>query len=502
MRYIIIILLFSFSQLLANNVHIAELSTPDATHFQLELSWENSWKLDSNAPYNHDAVWLFAKYQEEGGKWQHLKLSPDSAAHDLQNSDLALRAEADSVGVFIYSNSNGAFPYQSTSLKIQQVSGIDLQNVNLKVFAIEMAYIPAGGYFLGDSLSNFTFRNGSDYAPLWVDSENAISVGTGLSELCDTCSYTENIPADYPKGTEGFYCMKYEISQEQFAAFLNTLDFNQQNNRIGIDLSGANIGSSIVPIFKKYRNGIVVENQGDAISNSPAKFAYDLNTNNAFNSADDGQNIPCNFLNEEDLKAYLDWSGLRPMTELEFEKICRGNENFDYKEYAWGNALVSNANNLSQSRTAAEYCTDSISPGHGFANHLYPITSGEYYIEGPIRCGFAANAQSDRLTSGAAYYGVMEMSGNLWEQCVRAYGAGVSFDGKCGDGQLDADGNSNETAWSNGNADLFIFSGGSWFSLVFNNLNYEFRDLAVSDRFYGNLNASNRRNSAGGRGVR
>lgn len=495
-------MIFCFGHLHANNVSIVDLSTPDANHIQLELSWENSWKLDTSAPYNFDAIWLFVKYQEEGGKWQHLLLSNDSTSHDVQEPSLALKAEPDSAGVFIYPKSYGSFPYQSSVVQLESASGVNLQLVNLKVFAIEMVYVPDGGYFLGDSLSNLPFRNGNNYGPLWIASEDAIQVGSGSNQLCDTCSYTESIPADFPKGTEGFYCMKYEISQEQYVAFLNTLDFEQQNNRIPTNLNNVEIGSSIIPSFKKYRNGIVLERKGNSTINSPAKLACDLNTNNAFNSADDGQNIPCNFLNEEDLKAYLDWAGLRPMTELEFEKICRGPENFIYKEYAWGNIYVNNANNLEQSGTDMEYSTDSIQQGYGFANHLYPITSGEYYIEGPIRCGFAANNQSDRNKAGAAYYGIMEMSGNLWEQCVRAYDSGTNFTGECGDGNLDANGNSNENGWSNKNGDLLIFRGGSWFSLVTNDLNYEFRDLAISDRFYADTYSKDRRNSTGGRGVR
>lgn len=500
-RLLTYLFLFLGLNTLANNVSIQNLATPNTAHFSLELSWENSWKLDTLEPNNHDAVWLFAKYQEEGGEWKHLKLSPNTLDHSSQNSDLEILAQSDSVGVFIRPSVQGAFPFQTSVLEIANVSGIDLQEVNLKVFAIEMVYVPSGAFYLGDSLSNFSFRNGANLGSLFIDSENAIPVGSSVGELCDTCSYSESIPADFPKGVDSFYCMKYEISQAQFVAFLNILSFKQQENLLLIDLAQTQIGSPIFNSFKKYRNGIVVAAKGNGVD-IPAKFACDLNNNNDFNSPDDGQNLPCNFLNEEILKAYLDWAGLRPMTELEYEKACRGSQAVVKKEFAWGNGLVSNANNLMQSGTETEYCSDTILPNHGFANHVYAVVSGEYYIEGPIRCGFAANNQSNRLTAGAGYYGAMEMSGNLWEQCVRAYGEGVNFTGKCGDGNLSTDGFSNEVGWSNGNSDLLIFRGGSWLSLIYNNLNYEFRDLAISDRFYGDTKAINRRNTTGGRGVR
>ena len=42
-----------------------------------------------------------------------------------------------------------------------------------------------------------------------------------------------------------------------------------------------------------------------------------------FNSPNDGLYIPLH-ISWSDMSAYLDWSGLRPMTELEYEKACRG----------------------------------------------------------------------------------------------------------------------------------------------------------------------------------
>ena len=42
-----------------------------------------------------------------------------------------------------------------------------------------------------------------------------------------------------------------------------------------------------------------------------------------------------------DLVAYLDWAALRPMTELEYEKIARGSaEAIVPGEYAWGSTSI------------------------------------------------------------------------------------------------------------------------------------------------------------------
>jgi hypothetical protein len=41
------------------------------------------------------------------------------------------------------------------------------------------------------------------------------------------------------------------------------------------------------------------------------------------------------------MAAFADWSGLRPMSELEYEKACRGyNTPAVPNEYAWGNAKL------------------------------------------------------------------------------------------------------------------------------------------------------------------
>ena len=52
--------------------------------------------------------------------------------------------------------------------------------------------------------------------------------------------------------------------------------------------------------------------------------------------------------------AYADWSGLRPMTELEFEKACRGNQTPVANEFAWGTASITAATGISNDGAADE----------------------------------------------------------------------------------------------------------------------------------------------------
>jgi formylglycine-generating enzyme required for sulfatase activity len=109
------------------------------------------------------------------------------------------------------------------------------------------------------------------------------------------------------------------------------------------------------------------------------------------------------------------------------------------------------------------------------------------------------------VQAGAAYYGCMDMAGNVWEQCVGGnQSAGVNyggFTGILGDGLLLATGYTNTSgwpAWGGSNSGGGIMRGGDWFT-------NDARTLQISDRWnatnYVNLNQT-RDLRIGGRGVR
>ncbi|MEO1448438.1 MAG: SUMF1/EgtB/PvdO family nonheme iron enzyme [Bacteroidota bacterium] len=482
------LLIFSFLMpgfLMGSNVALRDAKLLTENQLQVSLRWEQSWSL---ADGRHDAIWLFAKYRPDANSpWQHLKLSSDSLSH-VADIETLIQPVADEMGVMIRPSQTGSGLIDWQTLTLELAQALPLGTVDLAVYAIEMAYVVEGPYWLGDSTSFHHFRDSEDDGAYWVANEGTIPEvdwSTG-----DEATIAGDMPAVYPKGTEGFYLMKYELSQAQYRDFLNSLSYVQQLSRFEQIPYAAPGTQAMVPAgLPLSRNGIVIEQSG-AMPNIPAVVACDVNAQDGLNGPADGQTRACNFLNWADLLAYLDWAGLSPLTELAFEKACRGPLAPVRREFAWGTAAVIDANTVVDDGTPQESVTEQATPNAGIGAHGY---TGP---DGPLRNGFATHAMSDRLQSGAGYYGHLELSGNLWELCIGVDSLGLLFTGAHGDGVLDSNGDANVAGWYlNGGG---IHRGGAFFSGIFG----EFRDLAVSDRFYHDLHPSQRRKTTGGRGVR
>ncbi len=206
------------------------------------------------------------------------------------------------------------------------LTGFD--SLMVAVSAIEMVYIPEASFYLGSGGREFnSFTQGAwsvgNTIPYRVLSESEIEVANEAGKLWITNSTSNfRIPSLFPKGYNAIYCMKYEISQEQYVDFLNSLTYSQQFNRTHSNPNSV-IGTGALSPTLLNRSGIVIKNSG-VISGKPAVYGLDYNRNGVYNEPDDGGSIACNFLSWMDVAAYLDWCGLRPMTELEFEKIARG----------------------------------------------------------------------------------------------------------------------------------------------------------------------------------
>ena len=468
------------------NTTAGENNPANYTLVQFDLSWENSWRT-SSAPNNWDAAWVFVKYRVGSGDWQHAWLNNTghssgtgtSATIDagLLTPGTAFHATTNpALGVFIYRSADGTGNFSITGAQLRWNYGAngvaDNATVDVKVFAIEMVYVPAGNFYVGSGGTETSafYMYPTTTNPYQITGEGAITVGTTDGNLYYPSStyggdQSGPIPANFPKGYAAFYCQKYEISQQQYVDFLNTLTSAQASTRY--------------PNATTNRHAITVS--GGVYS-----------TTNPY--------VACNFLSWMDGAAYSDWAGLRPMTELEFEKACRGLETPVANEYAWGTATVAgNAYTLENDNATNEGIASNYSTSTG--NASYDITDGS--IDGPLRVGiFAANADNQgRITAGASYYGIMELSGNLWERAVTVGNAtGRDFTGLHGNGALSTNGHANETAWPGLTSGEVTgatgsgFRGGSW--------NFNATYMPVSDRLSAAVAHSSRNRAYGFRAVR
>lgn len=408
----------------ANNIAVSNVTLTGATSttvlVQFDLSWDNSWRL-SAGPANWDAAWVFIKFSASGGSgpWEHATLNPGSHTAPAGST---ITTSPDSTGVFIYRDADGSGTNTWTGVQLRWNFGVDglgdVSSAVVQVFAVEMVYIPQGEFAAG---SGGTEENA--FILTTVNTADATVVPSGMGSLGGEAGgyptgQTAPTQASWPNGYNAFYIMKYEGSEEQWVSFFNTLTLGQMVNRDMTNSSGKNSDSMV---DRNTVSWII----GFATTSAPERAM--------------------NWVSWPDAMAYLDWAALRPMTELEFEKACRGAGQLPVpNEYVWGHAGIHGASYaLANEGAPDEYITNlgnNISEGN--ANWWNSS------IQGPLRCGvFAGSASNpDRAVTGGTYYGVMEMGGNLHE-LVTSINSGMAFTGSSGDGYLSGSGNANAADW-------------------------------------------------------
>ena len=535
-----IAMLCLFLNVRANDVTIDSLQYLSATQeIKFNINWKNSWRNTGTAgsTQNYDGVWVFAKYRHSCAKdsiqpsatsYRHVWLSstgnviPSGASAELGTSFIS--GANRNMGVFLYRSTDGSGNFSLTDVRLKwdvAAQGISGTSWDIQLFAIEMVHIPQGAFYLGDAISDYSFVQTTNSAawgstqPYLVSSENAITCSQtvngslGIRNQSTSSVMQGTLPAGFPKGFNAFWCMKYEITQKQYCDFLNTLSRSWQANMAPNTSSFLSIGNTSVPAANRgafetwttqqstYRNGIRIDGPTGNVAATidqakPVTFVCDLNPANAGNSADDGQSVACNYLQAEYGNRYLDWTGLRPMTEMEFEKICRGPSvsppylQINY-ETVWGmSALVTG------SITAAGAITNA-----GTSTETLTTTSGDGIVvsstpspQGPRRVGITHTASSNRRSAGSSYYGVADMAGNLGELMV-SVGMWTSSHGtfaadSLGDGLIET-GYSNSWPTSANGSPCYMVKGGDWAS------GSNWPDFAISFR-YGGGSSSEQRN--------
>ena len=435
----------------ANNIQVDSISltgqntTANFTMVEFDLAWDNSWRLPANtAPGNWDAAWVFVKYAVDSVAntiWRHATLNFVDGANDGHSvpAGVTVTTPSDGMGVFLHRSAAGSGSNDWDNIQLRWNYGTDTVSddaiVSVKVFAIEMVYVPEGAYTIGDGA-------GSGFGRVHINTGNAATMpaGAGGPQMIPQGGHPAEAvtpPAsNFPNGFGDFYCMKYEGSQDQYAQFLNTLPIGQSNTR---NLNNYNVNRNTI-------NRVLTP------GNFFPTFTVDVPDNAA------------NFLAWDDAAAYMDWAGLRPMTEMEYEKACRGTRQAFPNEFAWGTpGIFSTAYTLGSALTPAEIVTNPAT-GPFLGNCSWLSTDGT--IDGPLRCGIfsASVTPANRVEAGATFYGIMEMSGNVWERVIDVTDPiATTFTGAHGDGRLATNGNANVATWpAVGGAAGTGSRGGSW----------------------------------------
>lgn len=494
------------------------------------VGWDKSWK-DGDA---YDAAWLFAKAQDKDGNWSHVKISHARQQPSNEAVKAEVRPSPDGMGVLVnrYEDGQGDNRWLIDLIISPEIPRESIRDI--KVFGLEMVHIPRGAYELGtlkslsdrdevltagaggapyNSFYTYTTSERDNYGGIYkVKSEDPIEIGPADgnlywqdAEIRGTNTFSGvpegKLTEAFPKGFEGFLLMKYELSQSEYCDFLNTLTPDQQQAR---DISQeSEYGESA----EAHRNSI--RREGDLFYT-------------------DRPHRSCNFISWRDGLAYADWAGLRHMTELEFEKACRGPEPAIYREYVWGESEIEEPENLifahrfsdSRNRLATDESGEIRLDGNAHLSffsyyNLVDVCSpeGRFYDpdcdacrsfsggdggRGPVRKGiFGLASHGSRIKAGATYFGAMEMGGNLQEPVVTVgHPNGRRFQGTHGDGRLAADGQATNADWIPPDGQYaYAGRGGAW--------PYHQNHARTADRFKGLRMRPNRRAShIGFRGVR
>jgi hypothetical protein len=264
-----------------------------------DISWSGSWRTE----INHDAAWVFFKIQPKGeATWRHARLVADKVIDPTGYSagkgaavELVVPDGRDGyTGLFV----RRAAPHVPANLAVSNVTVLaetPAQNTEVRAFGIVMVYVPEGPFYLGsggaEAKGFYRYTDGSQSTqPYRVTGPGKIPIGTR-----DGCLWARDggmdedggeIPASFPNGYAAFYFMKAQMLPAQYDAFLGMLDEAQVKKRW----------------------------HPDATTRSGEGPNYGYATHGGRNP----------MISWADGAAFTAWAGLRPMTELEWEKAIRG----------------------------------------------------------------------------------------------------------------------------------------------------------------------------------
>jgi len=340
----------------------------------------------TNGGAYNTADWIFVKFSTMSGNdgtWNHATL-----VSGVVGAGATLAAATDNKGVYLNHTIVSSYWTAGTTVTWDfGADGVDGKNAIVQVFAISMVKVPTGNFIynaasFGGS-ANKNYGNGSQ------------ATVTDAGPITDTGTGTNNLPTDalpgWPNGYNSFYIGRYEITQGQYADFLNTVPSAQ---------AAANL------YYATVANGHNMTNTGTY----PNKYvAVDPNAAKNYLSFDDGWR-------------YLSWAGLRPPTEMEFEKAARDLSpdagHLDARIYPWGS-------------TPPDVVTYT-PPSEGgtcikkFLNYKNTTGCTKVLDVGRYMSGDVYRTPEE---TGASPWGIADLVGNVWELIINSSWATVPQNG-------------------------------------------------------------------------
>lgn len=349
-----------------NNIVVADvaLSSPTVSGVSISFTLKENNVVSGSTPNEASyktADWIFVKFSTQAGAdgtWHHATLTGGAV-----NGPATLAAASDNMGVFVTHNQNAAYWTAGATVTWNYgADGVSGANARVKVFAVSMVKVPTGSFvYNAGGIGGATYNNYGGGAQMTVNSTEDLPVGAA---------------AGWPNGYNSFYIMRYELTQGQYADFLNTVHSSTAAALYAGDVNyGHNMGY-----------------------NPPNPYGWRYSAVDRFAAK--------NYLSTNDMWSFLSWAGLRPMTEMEYEKACRDTGS-DARTYPWGSSLPD---------------TDTYNPPNeggthkrNFANHNN--TSGGQKVLDVGRY-MAGDVYRTPEQTGASPYGIADLVGNAGEHVI------------------------------------------------------------------------------------
>jgi hypothetical protein len=350
------------------NVRIVPGDDKQAT-IQFDAAWQGSWRSD----INHDAAWIFFKVRPEGAKeWQHVQLAADRvlnpkgyACEGNRKMDFLLPLPEEKAPV------TGRDAHRSTGMFVRQASqsppcSIALTNVTavwnldrtgigrdtkVQIIAVclKMVYIAEGPFYLGsggtetagwyeypepkkERAATFGSTNGTatvvvhegvdnstEYPAYLVKNAGPIPTGKKPGQLWARGAepVEGEIPATFPNGYAAFYVQSEWINVYDYVVMLNTVPAQVADALY--DINGAFFVANCYYTYEEGKanpKGITREGTGPDYTYVQTWSSYYGNPRQPV--------WGMRWLTWENAASFAAWAGLRPPTELEFEKYMRG----------------------------------------------------------------------------------------------------------------------------------------------------------------------------------